>query len=380
MTRILYLAVADARGHLMRGHLLRRLLAPEGIDVDLVTTSNEGQRFLAALGSPSQTISNHFHVEFGARHDMQFAATAARVARYLAFPRRGLADGHKLQQLAEGAAFVVNDSLHPALLAAPAFGSPLKVVQLAGENLWAAAAAHFDRTPAPVRRAYRRLLARACDRSFARITHTLGATRVDPAAHNWWLPPIVDLPSRSRTEMREALGVPDGQPLAVVYLNPHFQDEQIAEAVEQSLHARGFFVYGVSERFHHRHSWTAHDSRLADAIAAADLYLSGAGMGALEQARAYRTPFVSLLGNQPEQRRNVEAILSGGCREVALAKLEDSPLALRNSIDAALTELPARRASNEDHQGVQQLHRLWRDAFVALVDTVTRTERDRHAA
>lgn len=380
MTRILYLAVADARGHLMRGHLLRRLLAPEGIDVDLVTTSVEGQHFLENLGSPSHRISNHFHVEFGARHDMRFGATAARVARYLAFPGRGLADGQKLQELAEGAAFVVNDSLHPALLAAPAFGSSMRVVQLAGENLWAAAAAHFDHQPAPVRRAYRRLLARASDRSFARITHTLGATRVDAPSRNWWLPPIVDLPGRSRQQVRDALGVPHGQPLAVVYLNPHFQDEQIAEAVEHALRARGCFLYGVSERFHHRHSWIAQDGRLADAIAAADVYLSGAGMGALEQARAYRTPFVSLLGDQPEQRRNIEAILATGCREVALAKLEETPAALQRSIDAALAELPSRRAATTDHPHVRALHRSWRDAFTHLVSRTGETDARPHAA
>ena len=49
MARILYLAVADARGHLMRAHLVRRLLAPVGHRVDVVTTSEEGQRFLDRL-------------------------------------------------------------------------------------------------------------------------------------------------------------------------------------------------------------------------------------------------------------------------------------------------------------------------------------------
>jgi hypothetical protein len=33
--------------------------------------------------------------------------------------------------------------------------------------------------------------------------------------------------------VREALGIPDGVPLAAVYLNPHFKDPSIAAAVER---------------------------------------------------------------------------------------------------------------------------------------------------
>src|SRR5882757_10076369 len=112
--RIVYLAVADARGHLMRAHLLRRLLAEDGVQVDVVTTSDDGVEFLRALGCPSTRISNHFHVEFGAQHDMRFADTSRRVVQYLFRPERGFNDLVELQRLARGAAFVVNDSLHPA--------------------------------------------------------------------------------------------------------------------------------------------------------------------------------------------------------------------------------------------------------------------------
>ena len=37
-SRLLYLALADARGHLMRAHLLSRALGEAGIAVDIVTT------------------------------------------------------------------------------------------------------------------------------------------------------------------------------------------------------------------------------------------------------------------------------------------------------------------------------------------------------
>jgi hypothetical protein len=51
--RILYVALADARGHLMRAHLLRRTLAAHGVaEVTVVTTSEAGQAFLASSARP----------------------------------------------------------------------------------------------------------------------------------------------------------------------------------------------------------------------------------------------------------------------------------------------------------------------------------------
>ena len=40
--RIVWLAVAEGRGHLMRAQLAKSLLAPAGVDVDCVTTSDAG--------------------------------------------------------------------------------------------------------------------------------------------------------------------------------------------------------------------------------------------------------------------------------------------------------------------------------------------------
>ena len=86
--RLLYLALADARGHLMRAHLLSGALGEAGLAVDIVTTSREGVRFLASMGRPSRLLSEHFRVEFGERHDMSRRRTDARVLNYLLLPWR----------------------------------------------------------------------------------------------------------------------------------------------------------------------------------------------------------------------------------------------------------------------------------------------------
>ena len=87
--RILYLALADARGHLMRAHLLSRTLA-EDFDVQVVTTAEEGVRFLSRLGTPSSVLSEHFRVEFNARHDMSRARTDRQAA-----PHRGCGEDRR---------------------------------------------------------------------------------------------------------------------------------------------------------------------------------------------------------------------------------------------------------------------------------------------
>jgi hypothetical protein len=146
--RTLYLALADAPGHLMRAHLLSGALGEAGLAVDVVTTCRDGVRFFASMGRGSRLLSEHFRVEFGDRHDMSRRRTEARVASYLLLPWRAIADLRRLAVLGRGADLVVNDSLHPVLLLAPALGFPHPVVQVYGENLWRAMEANLDhRTP-----------------------------------------------------------------------------------------------------------------------------------------------------------------------------------------------------------------------------------------
>ena len=117
MSRILWIAVADARGHLMRAHLARRLLAEDGVVVDIATTSDEGVRVLGSLGTPARRFGRGYTLAFDARQNLDRAETERRLLRYLFGALR--ADLRSLAQLAARYAVVVNDSFHPALLLAP---------------------------------------------------------------------------------------------------------------------------------------------------------------------------------------------------------------------------------------------------------------------
>jgi hypothetical protein len=366
--RLLYLALADARGHLMRAHLLSGALGEAGLAVDIVTTSREGIRFLASMGRESRLLSEHFRVEFGDRHDMSRRRTDARVLNYLLLPWRALGDLRRLAAFARGADLVVNDSLHPALLLAPALGFPYPVVQVYGENLWRAMEANLDdRAPPWVAERFRRALRVVRDRAFARIVHTLGSAAVDPGSppRTYRVAPIVARAGRTRAEVRAALGVPDGVPLAAVYLNPHFKDPSIAASVEEGLARGGFRVHAVGEGYRTRPGWVGTDARFADVVYAAEIFVSGAGMGALELARSSGTPLLVLLGDQPEQARNVAELLQRA-PDFALREVLVGDPELARAIATAAAELVS-RGTAVGGSSRTDAEAPWVEAFLELV-------------
>lgn len=361
--RILYVAVADGRGHLMRAHLLREVLGRAGLGVDIVTTTEDGRRFLEGLGTPSRVLSDRFRIEFNDRHDMSRRRTDLRVLRYVVDPSWGLRELRKLEAWADGYAMVVNDSLHPALMLAPLLSRRMRVVQVFGENLWEATEHNFDgRLPKWLSARYARALRAVRDRSFARVIHTLGKASLD-SPREARLPPIVAAPRRTAEEVRARLGVAPGERLAAVYLNPHFRDPSIAEAIERGLRSQGFRLHAVGEGYVGRPGWLAQDAQLGEAVAAADLFVSGAGMGALAQARTFGTPMLVLLGDQPEQARNVEALHAPG--RLGVVRLREASGDLEAALRASVATL-APRGVLDGTAAVLRTHALWTDTFWQL--------------
>jgi hypothetical protein len=372
--RIVWLAAADARGHLMRAHLVRQILGRSGARVEIVTTSEEGRAFLRALGTPSEVLSCHYGVAFDARQNMARARTEACVLRYLCTPSRGAADLARLAAMARGAAYVVND-FHPLLLAAGARGQeaggalPCPVVHVYGENLWRAIEGNFDgRGPAVVGRGFGALLRAVRDRAYARVEHTFAAPFAgerDPARESYRLLPIIAAPRRGAAEVRAALSVPARGRLAAVYLNPHFADPTVAAALERTLGAAGFHVHAVGEGFAGRPGWRPYDPSFVDVTAAADLLVSAPGMGAVGQARLLGTPFLALVTDQPEQRANLRFL---GPRDAARVEL-GAPGSLDDRLAAAVGALAAAPPALERRSAaaaVAAIHDRWAGVLTAL--------------
>ncbi len=354
MTRVVWLAVSWARGHLMRAQIMRRLLAQRGISVDVVTTSREGVEFLDAFGVPATQLGSAPRVRYDAGQNIRGLSTRAGILRYLAFPGGCLADLRALERLARGAALVVNDSFHPALLAAPLVGSPLagRIVNVYGQHL---------------RRAVEEMcfgffgeaFACALGRTLARVEHGL-ATGISPDGA-LRLPAILEAPSRSAGVVREMLGAAH-RPLAVVYLNPHFRSRGLADVLDRTLRGCGFAVHAVGEGFAGRPGWLARDPRLADAVAAADLFVSAPGLGAIAQARTFGTPLLALVTDQPEQRRNVELLPAG-----SEAVLLEAPVLEDRLRDCALRLTQGAPTPRPDpRRCVRRVHARWAGTFTRL--------------
>src|SRR5690242_11193862 len=75
--RVLWLAVAEGRGHLVRAHAVGVALERRGGRVEILTTSEEGRAFLAELGRPSEVLSRHYALRFDDRHNLARARSQA---------------------------------------------------------------------------------------------------------------------------------------------------------------------------------------------------------------------------------------------------------------------------------------------------------------
>lgn len=296
MPRILYLATADARGHLMRAQLLSHALRASGAEVQVLTTSDEGVAFLAEFGIAAEVLSRHYAVQFDTQQNMQRAATDRTVARYLFDPRRMLRDIWRLHRQLRTVDLLVNDSFHPALLVMGWLpGWRRKIVHVYGASLRQALEDNFKgRLPAWLARAFAAAIAFELGRARARLQHDFAYAEAEEAAPGSFnLPTPVELAKPWPTTGH-----------AAVYLNPHFRDAQLAAALEQGLQAAGLAAHKVGEGYAGREGWLARDARWVDAAASSALILSAPGMAALSLARVYRRPILLLVTDQPEQLSN----------------------------------------------------------------------------
>lgn len=357
MKRILWLAVADARGHLMRAHLARGLLAPRGIAVDIITTSYAGRAFAAALGSDARVLERSYELQYDHHQNFEQQRTEQQMLRYLLSPRRCLRDARWM--IRQPYDLLINDSFHPTLLLAPAVSRRARIVHVYGENIRSAVEQyHHDRGTRWVKGAYKRAFSRLCDRAYARIEHTLDAVsgdRLRTHGRDLALPPLIAQPRRLSSNR-------SARRLAVVYLNPHFTDPTVAQAIEDAF-AHGWTLHAVGEGFAHRAGWRATDPHLATSIANADIIVSAPGMGVLGQAAVFGRPLIALASRQPEQRRNLASLPGRIQHEVVDI---DTPNLCATIAEAATTlvasALPARAVSDR----VDAIHRLWADALTRL--------------
>ncbi|WP_318241478.1 hypothetical protein [Xanthomonas bonasiae] len=334
--RLLYLATADARGHLMRAQLLTHALRAQGAHVDVLTTSAAGMQFLRRFGIDAALLSPRYAVQFDARQNMRAAATDANVAAYLLHPARMLRDILRLRRRLRGVDLILNDSFHPALLVMGMLpGWRRKIMHVYGASLRAALQGNFDgRLPRPVAALFARLIGWQIDAAAAQLEHDFAQPRLQACGRRFRLPTPVALAAPA------APGAPPQVPTAAVYLNPHFRDPALAQALEQGLQRAGLHSHRVGEGYADRAGWVAEDPQWIACAATSTLLVSAPGMAALSVAQVYRRPILLLLTEQPEQQRNARRAAARGLPHRTVVWRGDGE-AFAHSVAAACRALQA---------------------------------------
>lgn len=297
--KLTYLATADARGHLMRAQLLTHALRADGATVDVLTTSDEGVDFLARFGIEATVLSRHYAVQFDTHQNMLRGATDANVANYVFRPTRMWRDIWRLRRVLRDADLVINDSFHPALLCMGCLpGWRGKVVHVYGASLRHALETNFSgRVPGLLSGLFHRVIALQINASLARLEHDFCYIDEASGGATFRLPTPVAIAAPAEAE-------PGATPRAAVYLNPHFRDPALADALTAGLEGAGVSAQLVGEGYAGRGAWRAQDPDWVHGAAVSDLIVSAPGMAALSVALVYRRPIVLVLTEQPEQQSN----------------------------------------------------------------------------
>ncbi len=287
--RIVHLALAEGRGHLMRAHRLRKLLAADSVDVEIATTRADGVEFLRALGTPAWLLPGTLELPYSTAHTLEREQLTHNITRYLTTDL--LRDVRALRQ--RNADLYINDSFHPALMV----GDLSRVVMLHGASMQQAVLAHCDATLyGPIYRSLvrSRLAAAKCvQHAFWPVANTDVLT----------LPPLLDTPCWSSERVRKQFALHDTHPIAVAYLNPHFRCKSLAKAIEQACAHYAFIGFG--EGYVDRPGWRAPDENIHELLRHASVFVSGGGVAAIAEAIRFALPLVALEGDQPEQFINL---------------------------------------------------------------------------
>jgi len=373
------MATADARGHLMRGQLLYHSLRARGAEVFVLTTSDEGRRFLAEFGVPSEVLSRHYAVVFDSRQKMRTVATDLRVTTYFFLPWHMLRDIRRLARRFADKDLIVNDSFHPAFLLMGGLDPwRNRAVHVYGWSLRESLEENFiGRLWGPCARFFRWWVRFGLSRARGRLVHDFAfplPETLDPSLTEHCLPTplaLVDMEKVAACRPRKA----------AVYLNPHFSDPVLADALETALQqgrndqAPGDGnVFFLGEGYADRPRWQSYARDWIDIAACAELLVSAPGMALLATAQALDKPVILIVTAQPEQQRNAERAAALGLRHRVVSWnerstkeefVQDFTEAHRDLIQENAAYQARRKIEDHPHRALRERLDRWVDILMA---------------
>ncbi|WP_332877508.1 hypothetical protein [Massilia sp. S19_KUP03_FR1] len=366
--RIVYLATADARGHLMRAQLLVHALRQAGAQVDVITTSDAGQRFLAGFGIEASILSHHYAMQFDTRQNMLRGASNRNVLHYMVHPARMLRDLLRLRRTLRGKDILVNDSFHPAALFMGILPvARRKVVHVYGGSLREAVLGNFDGTKRRLfSHLFRHVVGWQIDAARARLEHDFSYAISDHAkGRDCSLPTPV-----------QVAGPPpaDGLNSAAIYLNPHFSDTNLAHALCEGIADAGLAAYCVGEGYAGNDGWVGVDPNWASRAAHAEVIVSAPGMAALSIAVVYGRPIILVLTEQPEQASNAKRATALGIAHQTVTwrgEAHDFRCQVRQAASTLRRMVPAPTAVSSGRLQAQARVDAWTVRLLALCGVQT---------
>lgn len=305
--RILYLATADARGHLMRAQILTHALRSVGATVNVMTTSDTGQAFLAGFDIKSTLLSRHYAVQFDSTQNMLRRESNRNILAYIFRPGRMLRDIFSLQKHFRQVDLVINDSFHPALLFMGLIPKwRRKIIHVYGVSLRAALEdenSYDERLPKWMSTKFSRIVSRLTNLAHGRIEHDFAFKQAHTQTNNCFQLPTPVVVAEHNPESVQTTKTTQ---TASVYLNPHFSETSLAEALEQGLCDLRLDRHCVGEGYANRPGWLAQDTQFVRTAINNELIISAPGMASLSIAMVYDKPIILIRTDQPEQITNAE--------------------------------------------------------------------------
>lgn len=345
--RFLYMATADARGHLMRAQILTHALRSAGVTVDVMTTSDAGQEFLAGFDIESTLLSRHYAIQFDSAQNMLRRESNRNILAYIFRPGRMLRDIFRLRKHFRQVDLVINDSFHPALLfmgLIPKWRK--KIVHVYGVSLRAALEdkdSYDERLPKWMAAKYSRIVSRLIDSAHARIEHDFAFKQAHTQANNCFqLPtPVVVVAEHSPKSAQTSKTTQT----ASVYLNPHFKETSLADALEQGLSDLDLDRHCVGEGYANRPGWIAQDTQFVQRAINSELIISAPGMASLSIAMVYDKPIILIRTDQPEQITNANRATELGLHHEVVVWQRN-----KDNFHQQLVQAAARLLNNSDRK------------------------------
>ncbi len=368
---MVYVAVSEARGHLMRASQVCPMLRESGLRIAPMVFGARGRAFFQrASGMDAVQLSRGYANAYSPDHSQDVAGSTHNILHYT-FSADGARDMLAISRRLRGARVLINDlsTSPPAVSMALPLGGP-HLVNVVSENNYYALV-NIDKLcghslAGRVSKRLSDLWFYAAERTFVNTLDTRRwFTRADGL---YFLPPFTQRPQDAQPSPCRYDGPGRrAKRLFVAYFNPEYRDPTFVGHLLEAARRADAYLYLVSEHAHLAHAdlqsdrvqLVATDFGLASLIQRADLFITAAGLAAPLQAYIAGTPLLVVVNRAHiEHSRNADTITSAGIGHV-VERFDDCVAGAEAALD---------RGQSPHPELPERTRQAWRSELHTLVD------------